>query len=278
GHWGRLVVLASLGALGAKRQRAALLDALIWALIASNWAAVIWQGKYWPYHWTPMIGLVSIFAGVSLSEIMSRVARRFGSMRTSAFGFCPAAVALALALLAVPVDTRYALRLWRDTALVASGRKSLDEFRAPFECGAVLAEVHREVAEYVRSRTRRGDKLLVWGYETVVNFLADRRAPTRFAVDRVLCVDEFRRQSAWREEFLASLRSTPPAYILVVDDDGSAMWRDSDIELTRFEELHKLVVEEYVEETRIDRFHVYRRKEAGNAERGVRNAQRGVKR
>jgi hypothetical protein len=129
------------------------------------------------------------------------------------------------------------------------------------------------VAEYVRSRTRAGDKLLVWGYETVVNFLADRRAPTRFAVDRVLCVDEFRRQSAWREEFLASLRSTPPAYILVVDDDGSAMWRDSDIELARFEELHTLVGDEYDEETRIDRFHVYRRKEAGSAECGTRSAE-----
>jgi hypothetical protein len=285
GHWGRLVVLASLGALAARRPAAVLLDALIWTLIVSNWATVIWQGKYWPYHWTPMIGLVSIFAGVSLTQLVARLGRRFPTRRGLARRSCPAAATLALALLAVPIDTRYAIRLWRDTALVAAGRKPLDEFRAPFECGAVLADVHREVAEYVRSRTRKGDTLLVWGYETVVNFLADRRAPTRFAVDRVLCVDEFKRRTAWRDEFLASLRAAPPAYILVVADDGSAMWRDSDVELARFDGLHQLVAEEYDEETQIDRFHVYRRKDsdsgnpavafgASNAERGTRNSPR----
>ena len=213
-----------------------------------------------------MIGLLAIFAGVSVSHVAAQVARRlrrlerFPRRRIAAKLPIPAAVAAALALLAVPVDARYALTIWRDAALVAVGRKSLDEFRAPYECGAVRADVHREVADYVHERTIAGDKLLVWGYETVVNFLADRRAPTRFAVDRILCLDEFPRRAAWRQEFLASLRSTPPEYIVVVDDDGTAMWRDSNIELARFEEFHELVLNEYIEEAQFDRFHVFRRR------------------
>jgi len=266
GHWGKFVVLASFGALAARRRRAVLLDSLLWTLIVSNWAAVIWQGKYWPYHWTPMIGLLAIFAGVSVSHVAAQVARRLGRLESRPWrrtaGKLPiaAAVAAALALLAVPVDARYALSIWRDAALVAAGRKSLDEFRAPYECGAVCADVHREVAEYIRARTHSGDKLLVWGYETVLNFLADRRAPTRFAVDRMLCFDELPRRAAWRQEFLASLRATPPEYIVVVDDNGTAMWRDSNVELARFEEFQEIVVHQYVEEAQFDRFHVYRRR------------------
>ncbi|HUY34762.1 MAG TPA: hypothetical protein VMV69_18600 [Pirellulales bacterium] len=279
GHWGRLVVLASFGALAARRRQAAFLDTLLWTLIVSNWAAVIWQGKYWPYHWTPMIGLLAIFASVSVSHVAVNVARRAGRLqppwRGTVKAVIPAVVAFALALLAVPIDARHALSIWRDAALVAAGRMTLDEFRAPYECGAVRADVHREVAEYVQARTRADDKLLVWGYETVVNFLADRRAPTRFAVDRILCLDEFPRRAAWRREFLASLRSTPPAYILVVDDDGTAMWRDSNIELARFEEFHELVREEYVEEARIDRFHIYRRRGDGGPLVARRKAEHG---
>jgi len=60
GHWGRLVVLASFGAFAARRRKAVLLDTLFWTLIVSNWLAVVWQGKYWPYHWTPMIGLLAM--------------------------------------------------------------------------------------------------------------------------------------------------------------------------------------------------------------------------
>jgi hypothetical protein len=305
-------MLASFGAFAARRPNARLVDALIWTLVIANWGAVIWQGKYWPYHWTPMIGFVAIFAGISVSQIATQVARRWSKgreittswsntgtslgidnrgMPTRLFGAAwffprraaqfswrraarfswrraaryvfPALVAGGLAIVAVPVDARYAMRLWRDAALVATGRKSLDDFRAPFECGAVDAGILREVVKYVRSHTRPGDKLLVWGYETVINFLADRRAPSRFAVDRILCLDEFPRRAAWREEFMASLRSTPPAYILVVDDDGGAMWRDSNIELARFDDFQKLVAREYVEEAPIECFHIYRRK-AGN--------------
>ncbi len=269
GHWGRFVVVASFGALAARRRQAVPLDTLLWTLIVSNWAAVIWQGKYWPYHWTPMIGLLAIFAGVSVSHVAKQVVRRLRQLesfpwrRIAAKLPIPAIVAAALALLAVPVDSRNALYIWRDAVLVAAGRKSLDEFRAPYECGAVRADVHREVADYVHERTIAGDKLLVWGYETVVNFLADRRAPTRFAVDRILCLDEFPRRADWRREFLASLRSTPPAYIVVVDDNGTAMWRDSNVELAQFEEFHELVLNEYVEEAQFDRFHVYRRQVTG---------------
>ncbi|HEX7446138.1 MAG TPA: hypothetical protein VF306_01260 [Pirellulales bacterium] len=253
-RWGRLTVLASWGALAVRARSARTTDRLLWGLAGANLAMIVWQGKYWPYHWTPLIGCLAIFAGVSAAQVAGELRGRLGRCSAAAI---PAMVALLLA--AVPVDLKYLSGMWRGTMRVVAGRQALDDFRSRFECGAVGADVHRQAAEYIRSRTSPGDTMLVWGYETVVNFLADRRAPTRFAVDRILCLDGFKRQAAWRTEFLNSLGQSPPAYIVVVDHNGTSMWRESTEELRRFHEFHDLVSRDYVEETRFDRLRLFRR-------------------
>lgn len=280
GRWGRLMVLAAFGAVAARRREGSLLERMLWILLLANWAAVASQGKYWAYHWTPMIGLMTIFAGVSVSALVASAGQKWaaanqGPGRRLASRIATGLVAVCIALVAVPMDLKFTLGLWRDTARVATRRITVDEFRAPYACGAVTAEVHRQMADYVRQRTEPGDTLLVWGYETVVNFLADRRAPSRFAVDRILCLDEFARLPEWREEFLESLRISPPEYILVVRDDSTGIWRDSDEELRRFVGLRQFVEQQYAEETRIDRFQVYRRSPAPADQRIAKIAARG---
>ena len=253
-RWGRLTVLASWGALSIRARSARTADRLMWGLAGANLAMIVWQGKYWPYHWTPLVGCLAIFAGISAAQVADQLRQRFGRRSPAAI---PAMVALLLA--AVPVDLKYLSGMWSGTFQVAAGRQSLDEFRSRFECGAVGADAHRQAAEYIRSRTSPGDTMLVWGYETVVNFLADRRAPTRFAVDRILCLDGFKRQADWRAEFLDSLSQSPPAYIVLVDHNGTSMWRESTDELRRFPEFHDLLSRDYVEETRFDRLRLFRR-------------------
>ncbi|HEX5446838.1 MAG TPA: glycosyltransferase family 39 protein [Pirellulales bacterium] len=251
-RWGRLTVLASWGALAVRTPSAKSTDRLLWGLAIANLAMVAWQGKYWPYHWTPFVGCLAIFAGLSAAQVAAELAQRLGRWSPMA-----TPVMLALLIAAVPVDLQYLSGMWRGAVRVAAGRESLDTFRARFNCGAVDADVHRQAAEYIRSRTSPGETMLVWGYETVVNFLADRRAPTRFAVDRILCLEGFKRQSAWRAEFLHSLGQKPPAYIVVVDHNGTSIWRESTEELQRFPEFHDLVSRDYVEETRFDRLRLY---------------------
>ncbi|MGH7195125.1 MAG: hypothetical protein ACREJM_16550, partial [Candidatus Saccharimonadales bacterium] len=253
-RWGRLTVLASLGAAALRAPPAKTTDRLLWGLAATNLAMIVWQGKYWPYHWTPLIGCVAIFAGISAAQVAAEVRQRLGRWSPAA---APAMIALLLA--AVPVDLNYLSGMWRGTAQVAAGRQTLDDFRSRFECGAVDADAHRQAAEYIRARTSPDETMLVWGYETVVNFLADRRAPTRFAVDRILCLDGFKRQAAWRAEFFRSLDQNPPAYIVLVEHNGTGMWRESTDELKRFREFYELVSRDYVEEARFDRLRLFRR-------------------
>lgn len=260
-RWGRLTVLASGGALAVRIRSARTTDRLLWGLTAANLSMIVWQGKFWPYHWTPLIGCLAVFAGISAAHVAADLRSRLGHCSPAAV---PAMVALLLA--AVPVDLKYLSGMWRGTAQVAVGRQSLDKFRARFECGAVDADVHRQAAEYIRTHTSPDETVLVWGYETVVNFLAGRRAPTRFAVDRILCLDGFKRQAEWRAEFLDSLAESPPAYIVVVDHNGTSMWRESTDELRRFQEFHDLVSRTYVEEIRFDRLRLFRRSVAISTE------------
>lgn len=279
-RWGRLVVLASWGAVAIRAPRAKTTDRLLWGLTLANLTTVVWQGKYWPYHWTPLIGCLAIFAGVSAAHVAAELGKRLvltdnGRVYVPRPSLVAGVASFALLLVAVPVDLKYLLGTWRDTLRVAAGRQTLAEFRAPYECGAVDAEVHQRAADYIRARTSRHEKLLVWGYETVLNFLSDRRAPTRFAVDRILCLDGFQRQAAWRAEFLASLAQTPPTYIAVVDHNGTGLWRESADELVRFSEFHTLLDRDYAEEARFDRLRLFRRRESRTTDRTPREASDG---
>lgn len=79
--------------------------------------------------------------------------------------------------------------------------------------------VTREAVDYVLAATRPGDKVLVWGSWTAVNFLSGREAPTRFVYQYAPL---YTRGYATREqidELLAALERQPP--VLILDARGS---------------------------------------------------------
>lgn len=68
-------------------------------------------------------------------------------------------------------------------------------------------------ARYLKSVTSPGDPILVWGWESGIYFLADRDAPTRFALPFALYLD-----TPYLEEYAALLlkevQAHPPEYIV----------------------------------------------------------------
>jgi hypothetical protein len=68
-------------------------------------------------------------------------------------------------------------------------------------------------AAYLKSVTTPADTILVWGWESVIYFLAGRDSPTRFALPFALYLD-----TPYREEYagllLAEVQARPPAYIV----------------------------------------------------------------
>lgn len=263
-RWGPLCALAACGWLlrpaGDGRSSARLLS----LLLCANLALVLWQGKYWPYHWTGVLGVLAIFAGVACGRAIAEFAGRLWEMGRLAWAARPGVVgaSLLMALLTAPVDHRFLIELYGGAASVVLGRRSLSDYRAEFHAGAVSSPVHERVAAYLRSHSQPDEPVLVWGYESVLYFLAQRAAPTRFVVDRVLCLAQPRR-TAWRAEFLGALERRHPSYIVVVEDNATRFWRDSQAELERFPEFRNLLEREYRLETRFDRCRLYRWRLAG---------------
>ncbi len=72
---------------------------------------------------------------------------------------------------------------------------------------------YREVVQYVKDNSKEGDTVLVWGLETLINYLAERDAPSRYSY-----IDPLYYRSPIQEEATATLlhdiTSAPPKFIL----------------------------------------------------------------
>lgn len=254
-RWWPLLVLA-LCWLSWGRKHDRLMERFVWTAFCGAWLAVIWQAKFLYYHWTPMLGCLAILAGCGVVPIAQSVARRI--RRPSLRHVIPTATMILLPVLAAPADLINLAYVYKFGGSALAGSMSLDQFRGLFRTGASNATNTRLVAAYLRERTDPDEAVLVWGHEALVNFLAQRRSPTRFVVDGYLTTPSAR-QAEWRKEFIQKLRRCPPPYIVVVCDDATSFEpEDSWTQLRRFEPLAALLETQYRHEITIAEFQVYR--------------------
>jgi hypothetical protein len=72
--------------------------------------------------------------------------------------------------------------------------------------------------EYIAAHTEPGDRVLMWGAETSVNYLSGRAAPSRFVYQVPFCTPDGKMAAAI-DTFLLELQSQPPA--LIIDASAS---------------------------------------------------------
>jgi hypothetical protein len=163
-------------------------------------AGVVVQGKFFLYHWTPVLPFLALGAAAG--------SRRLAGGR----GW----VILLLPCLWTLVGSGEA---YRGAAARVVGALPAAEWDARFNSGADYAhdETVRAAAR-VRSLTRPGDSVLVWGFEPNLYLLADRRPPTRFFFNVPVAAPWT--PTAWRYEFLRDLEANPPALIAVLRRDA----------------------------------------------------------
>jgi hypothetical protein len=117
-------------------------------------------------------------------------------------------------------------------------------------------------AQWARANLTPEETLLVWGFEPAVNFLAERRAPTRFIYDYYLTSDtlpEEMRAGAW-ELFWDDLDADPPSWIAIVHNDQNVIEPlDSLEEIERVPEFKSYLERHYRHEARIGDFEFLRR-------------------
>lgn len=232
-----------------------------WWFLPAWWAimlvGVCVQGKYFAYHWLPVLPPLGLLAGQGIAAIVGHSSRLLGQRAGRL-----SAVALAL-LLCCSFGAGY-WKHFRQAIGYATGRISAQEYMAQFATpsGSYSARADLAVAEYVRSHTSARDTIFVWGTEPLIYFLSDRPLATRFIHSPPLLTPWS--PPAWRQELIRDLQHRRPRLLLVVRKDPKpwvTTWQgDSASALITYPELVQFISANYDPAARIENFDIWQRR------------------
>lgn len=133
--------------------------------------------------------------------------------------------------------------------------------------------IYRPYGEYLREKTKPGDRILVWGCAPSIYLIADRPPATRFHRTDILAgrlagidipdnqdidVTKYQVPQTW-DMFFEDMRNFPPVYIM---DTGPAGHHDFlRYQMTRYPGLIEFVKKHYIQEPSFMKAAVYRRKD-----------------
>jgi len=244
-----------------RRERA--LTLVLWTAIGTGLFAVIAQDKYYPYHTAPVFGPLAALAGIGVAWVPGHL---LGAWRRGRWVGVLVGPALALAI-TLAIQPPYNVAGFRTYVF---GSMSVAEYRVQFSRPGFSLPVYWAVANYLRETTRSDDKVLVWAFEPLIAYLADRRPVSRFGFHYPLTACRYPwlgasgkladMCQAYRAEMVAAFRAHPPAVVAVAFDDvNNLMLRMSRVELKKFPELYDLILDQYVQDTIIGNFELWRR-------------------
>jgi 4-amino-4-deoxy-L-arabinose transferase-like glycosyltransferase len=177
----------------------------MWTLIAL--AAVIAQKRFFLYHWLPVYPPMAIWfamgiyrvhePGATFDRLTPRVRRVWIN------------TALAVTLLHVAAHPLYNVM---SSAGYLAGWQSRDKYLHSF--GIPAAEVL--AAERLAELTTPDDYVLVWGWNTNILYLANRKSPTRFGFSMPLLMGPgTETRERYRAEFMQALGDKPIKYVVL---------------------------------------------------------------
>jgi len=225
--------------------------------------AVFFQGTFAGYHYLPGLAVGAILIGTMFSQVTASVFRdsslQVGRVRIPT----QLLIANLLILAALPMYFKKE-PITNLLTLRFLDRPLENEFRN----GTVFDFTEDfDVAAYLQARTERADRIQVWGYESLVYYLADRDAASRFQMTHPLVMrvpgnDITPMQRRWRREFMRDMVRQKPGYVAVVRGDN--WWwapgqRTSEELLDDFPEWKAFIHNNYALEHTIGRFLIYRR-------------------
>ena len=259
--WRALIVLSAAAAIQGRRARdPGLRLLLLWTLF--GYLHVFLQMKFFSYHWVVLLGPLSVLSGMGMAAMFPERPRLSGPL-------LPVAAALVLGALLLgslyEPARRYRRELLYDLGLI----QAVDFYRpyGKWGEGDICVQAELAVAHYLHGNTGPQDRVLVFGLEPGINFLAGRWPPTRFAYDQPLTADPRGNagfaayQAGLRREFLHDLQARPPAYVVVVEKDVTSVEpKESYQQMLAFTAFHDWLEGDYFLETKIEHYFIYRRK------------------
>jgi len=242
---------------GVRRVRAASLHVLLVVLVLL--AGVVFQGKFFTYHYATALVLTSLPAGWGYWQLLERARRSWVAAM---------ALVATIVLIALPDAPVLATR----AAFWSRSQARLQAWRQPEERQALRDRLYsapdydaaaiRAVADWIQTNSSPGATIFVWGFEPFLYELADRQPASRW-------IYNIPQRVAWsrevaRAELMHDLQEKRPEIIVVQEGDvmpwvtGNAL--DSGAALGDFPELVSLLQSSYDVEGAIATFLLMRRR------------------
>ena len=220
GFWTEIMAPLSLMIAWRRREFRLLAPILLLALAGYLCAAV--QGSFYTYYFETCYPFFSMFWGyvcVNTWEGFLHTRRAFAQRGWVFARTMLWLVLIGLAFFLLPEESirvaqqyKFLADWWRDPEL----SYKVYWYQPPLTS---LSEQLR-VVNYLKRNSHPEDEVYMWGFTPLINFLAQRRSPSRFVNDLPLVstwgLDR------WRRELVGTLETKPPRYIVVARNDGIA--------------------------------------------------------
>ena len=224
------------------------------AWLAAGLLSCAAQGRYFGYHYLMAVPPLAALAAVGFVTAIDAVSGRSRVL---------AGVAV-VAALAYTVATSQHVSQYQAAARIAFGERTLAHTwrtAGKYKTNDFSLKDDLRLADYLLRHTDPEDRVFLWGFEPLVNYVAGRKTESRFLYDYPFAVSWG--NPDYERELLDALRARPPAVFVVSSKDatpgvtGNA--RDSRALFQEFEALRRFVEAGYTLEVQVARFDVYRR-------------------
>lgn len=222
-----------------------------WLVAAGN---VVVQGKFFDYHYLPLLAPSSMMAGVGIAALLRRPLA--SNPRREARVFLTVAL-MAAAIAMTPIGGRF-----RELARIVGGQ-TIEEYvasRREYAFPAYNVRDIRRVSKLLRNTTTPEQRVFLWGYEPTINVRAQRHTVSRFLYNFPLRMG--RDSSGYEEELMTALVTRPPDVIVVTKGDRfpglTGTYKDSTALLVEFDELDAFVKERYEPAETVGRYSLWR--------------------
>ncbi len=230
----------------------------LWVWLLITLLAMLVQLKLYPYHWIPMLAPLALLAGRGFTLAWGGISH-LSNLRPMLRNLTLAA--LLLALVARPLKD--VTSDYPPFIAYLSGQISTRDYLSNFGglgLGAGQGSVAKQqVADYIAAHTRPDQQMFAWGFIPDLYFLSQRQPLGRFYYSYVLIAPGY--PPAWRDEFIAAMHATPPAYFVVTNHDYAPFLTgyedDSAGQLQYFPALQAMLAHDYIAEQQIGDFSIY---------------------
>lgn len=225
----------------------------VFALLAWAFAGILGcvaQDKFFRYHYLMFFPAVSMGAGLALDAGLERLGR-------SRVLIAAVLAGLVVAFSEVPGG-------YRLLGQVARGQPTLERHwrSGAYSGNAMSLRDNLLLADYLVRATPTDANVFIWGFDPMVNFVAERKTVSRFLYNYPFAVSWH--APGYEDELVSALQADVPLIFVVGSRDAAkrvtGTEEDSKALLPHFTKLTAFLAEHFEFSRKIGRFDVYRRK------------------